>query len=50
MDPGNRAVDVLGLDGGAYASVSFASGEGTVTPKVLDGLSVTLEAVFQTEI
>ncbi|BCX88459.1 hypothetical protein MIN45_P0828 [Methylomarinovum tepidoasis] len=50
VDPGNRTVDVLGLDGDAYASVSFASGEGAVTSNVLDGLAVTLEAVFQTEI
>ncbi len=50
VDPGNRAVDVLGLSEGSYTSVSFASEGGQVTSRVLDGLTVTLEAIFQTEI
>ncbi len=50
VDPGNRAVDVLGLGDAGYTSVSFASDGGAVTSQVLDGLTVSLEAIFQTEI
>jgi len=50
VDPGNRAVDVLGMDDGVYASVSFASGEGSVTSKILEGLMISLGDIFQTEI
>ncbi len=50
VDPGNRAVDVLGPGEEGYTSVSFASDGGAVTSQVLDGLTVSLEAIFQTEI
>jgi len=50
VDPGNRAVDVLGLSEDGYASVSFASGTGQMTSRVLVGLTIALEDIFQTEI
>ncbi|HEC19162.1 MAG TPA: Uma2 family endonuclease [Gammaproteobacteria bacterium] len=50
VDPGNRAVDVLGLGDEGYTSVSFASETGEVNSQILEGLTVSLEAIFQTEI
>ncbi len=50
VDPGNRAVDVLGLSEDGYASVSFACADGRVNSSVLAGLSVALADIFQTEI
>ena len=50
VDPGNRAVDVLGLTEDGYISVSFASEDGQLCSNVLAGLTVSLTDVFQTDI
>ncbi len=49
VDPANRTVDVLALSGEGYISNSFASETGQVTSKVLEGLEVSLDDVFQTD-